>query len=130
MVTAEEFQRDGACETIDVRHPFDTFTNMKTFIHISCLTVSVAFTTTVFAEGDVEYGEYLSSECVTCHQAQDTEASIPVINGMDPEAMASILNLYRAEELENAAMRTVAKRLTDEDIAALAAYFASLPEPE
>ena len=82
------------------------------------------------AEGDVEYGEYLSSECVTCHQATDTDVAIPVIHGMDAEGMDAILKLYREGELENAAMQTVAKRLTDEDIAALAAYFAQLPEPE
>ena len=82
------------------------------------------------ASGDLEYGEYLSSECVTCHQAKDTDAQIPVINGMDADGFVSIMELYRSEELENPTMRTIAKRLTDEDIDALAAYFASLPAPE
>ena len=82
------------------------------------------------AEGDREYGEYLSSECVTCHQSKDVDAKIPVINGMDAEGFVALMQAYRNEELDNNTMRTIAKRLTDEDIAALAAYFSSLPEPE
>ena len=80
-----------------------------------------------FAAGDPEYGEYLSSECVTCHQAKPGDGKIPHIHGMDGEGMVHILKLYRSGELENPAMQTVAKRLTDEDIEALAAYFSSLP---
>lgn len=92
--------------------------------------VVVASVDFAHASGDLEYGEYLSSECVTCHQAKDTDAQIPVINGMDAEGFVGIMELYRSEELENPTMRTIAKRLTDEDISALAAYFASLPAPE
>lgn len=82
------------------------------------------------AEGDREYGEYLSSECVTCHQSKDVDAQIPVINGMDAEGFTALMQAYRAEELDNPTMRTIAKRLTDEDIEALAAYYASLPAPQ
>lgn len=81
------------------------------------------------AAGDIEYGEYLSSECVTCHRADATDARIPAIHGMDADGLAAIMKLYRAGEMENEAMRTVARRLTDEDIAALAVYFAAQPPP-
>ena len=83
-----------------------------------------------FAEGDIEYGEYLSAECVTCHQTKDVDAKIPVINGMDPEGFFALMDAYRSQELDNPTMRTIAKRLTDEDIKALAAYYASLPAPQ
>ena len=98
---------------------------------LPCLFVAIQLAATAaHASGDVEYGAYLSSECVTCHQSKDTDAQIPVINGMDAEGFVSIMELYRSEELENPTMRTIAKRLTDEDIDALAAYFASQPAPE
>ncbi len=83
-----------------------------------------------YAEGDREFGEYLSAECVTCHQSKDVDAKIPVIDGMDAAGFAALMEAYRNEELENPTMRIIAKRLTDEEIAALAAYFSSLPEPE
>lgn len=82
------------------------------------------------AEGDPEYGQYLSSECVTCHQVRATDAKIPSIHGMDGKGFISIMKAYRARELDNPAMQTVAGRLTDEDIAALAAYYSALPGAE
>lgn len=92
-----------------------------------------AFAATVvcaYAGGDKEYGEYLSTECVTCHQAKDTDAKIPVLHGYDQESFVALMKAYRSGELENPTMITIAKRLTDEDVAALAAYYASLPEPD
>ncbi len=85
---------------------------------------------TALAEGDREYGEYLSSECVTCHQTGATDAKIPSIAGMDADGFADVMKAYRAKQLENPAMQTVAARLTDEDIAALAAYYSTLEGTE
>lgn len=82
------------------------------------------------ATGDIEYGAYLAAECAACHQPSDTDGAIPNLNGYDAEIFIEIMNLYRAKELENASMQNVAARLQDEDIAALAAYFASLEAPE
>lgn len=81
-------------------------------------------------KGDIEYGEYLSGECVTCHSKAGLDKGIPSIIAMDAESMVSLLNAYKSKELENEAMRLIAARLGDEEIAALAVYFASLPEPE
>lgn len=86
--------------------------------------------TSAFAGGDSEYGQYLSSECVTCHQPNVSGAEIPSLSGVDEEGFIAIMNLYRNEELENPTMRTVAKRLSDEDISALAAYFSTLDLPD
>ena len=107
-------------------------TSLGAYKHASLLAFvsAMSLTSPASAQGDIEYGEYLSSECVTCHQAKDVDAKIPVINGMEAEGFVALMEAYRNEELDNPTMRTIAKRLTDEDIAALAAYFASLPEPE
>ena len=32
--------------------------------------------------GDIDYGEYLSSECTTCHHAQGLDEGIPSITGL------------------------------------------------
>ncbi len=82
------------------------------------------------AEGDAEYGEYLSSGCVSCHQAKAHEGGIPVIHGMDAAGFVDIMKLYRDRNLDNPTMQTIAGSLTDEDIAALAAYFSSQPIQE
>ncbi|MEM9341670.1 MAG: c-type cytochrome [Pseudomonadota bacterium] len=79
-------------------------------------------------EGDIEYGEYLASECLTCHQADGDNDGIPGIVGLDPEYFVMAMHAYRAKHRENPVMQLVAGRLADDEIAALAAYFNSLDE--
>lgn len=74
---------------------------------------------------DIELGRYLSSECMTCHGAAKADTTIPPIHGLDQGHFTEVLKAYRAKTLPNEAMRNVAARLQDEDIAALAAYFAA-----
>jgi cytochrome c len=83
--------------------------------------------------GDVAYGEYLAAECVTCHQRSGNAHGIPSIVGWPAEQFEAVLNSYRWKERDNAIMQTIAGRLSDDDIDALAAYFEALgqtaPQP-
>lgn len=73
--------------------------------------------------GDVPYGEYLSSECTACHR--DAGGSdIPSIRGLAPSVFIAGMVAYRDGTREHQVMNTVARRLGDEELAALAAYFA------
>ena len=76
-------------------------------------------------QGDPEYGEYLSSECVTCHRADGGDEGIPSITGWATEDFVTALHAYRSKHRDNPAMQMVASRLSDEEIAGLAAYFAT-----
>ena len=78
------------------------------------------------AKADLGYGEYLASECVTCHRKSG--AGIPQINGIEAETFVTIMNAYRSKELDNKVMQMMAGRLDDEQIISLAAYFSSLPK--
>jgi cytochrome c553 len=75
--------------------------------------------------GDIELGRYLSSECMTCHGAAKSDSTIPPIHGLDQRHFVEVLKAYRAKALPNPAMQNIAGHLRDEDIAALAAYFAA-----
>ena len=77
-------------------------------------------------EGDAEYGEYLSSECTTCHQADGTDEGIPSIVFWPEEDFVVAMHAYKTQLREHPVMNMVAGRLGDEEIAALAAYFATL----
>lgn len=81
-----------------------------------------------WAEGDIEYGAYLAAECVTCHQATDEDKGIPAITGWDGESFVAVLQSYKSKERDNLAMQTIAGRLDAEQMAALAAYFATLSD--
>lgn len=72
---------------------------------------------------DAEYGAYLGGECLTCHAPDESDGSIPLIHGKNKADIASALLEYKHQQRTNDVMRGVAAALTDEEIAALAAYF-------
>jgi cytochrome c len=74
---------------------------------------------------DVELGRYLSSECTTCHGASKSDSTIPNIVGLGEAHIVAVMKAYRAKALPNPVMQNIAGRLRDDDIAALAAYFAT-----
>ncbi|MBL95429.1 MAG: hypothetical protein CFH06_00369 [Alphaproteobacteria bacterium MarineAlpha3_Bin5] len=78
-------------------------------------------------KGDIAYGEYLSSECVTCHRQSGNSQGIPSITGWEPNDFVDVINMYKSKERANPVMQLVASRLTDEQIASLAVYFAKIP---
>lgn len=77
------------------------------------------------AKGDPAYGEYLSGECVTCHQITgESTGGIPAITGWPEGDFKAALHAYRAKIRPHPVMQMIADRLSDDEIAALAAYFA------
>ena len=73
--------------------------------------------------GDVEYGEYLASDCKTCHKANGESGGIPNIHGKSMSELITALYAYREKIKPNPVMQMQAGRLSNEEIAALAAYF-------
>lgn len=78
--------------------------------------------------GDPEYGEYLSGECTTCHQASGGDDGIPSITLWPEENFVVAMHAYKDKERAHPVMQMIAGRLGDDEIAALAAYFGALSE--
>jgi len=78
--------------------------------------------------GDREWGEYLASECTTCHQRDGAARGIPSITHWPEARFVVAMHAYREGLRPHQVMQSVARRLTDEDIAALATYFATIDE--
>jgi cytochrome c len=76
--------------------------------------------------GDPAYGQYLSGECTTCHQADGGAEGIPSITGWPVEDFVVAMHAYKKNIRQNPVMNMMASRLSDEEIAALAAYFNAL----
>ena len=76
--------------------------------------------------GDPGYGEYLSGECSGCHQLNGKNDGIPAITGWKTKDFIVALLAYKLDRRTHPVMQMMAKRLTDEDMAALAAYFEKL----
>ena len=77
-------------------------------------------------EGDLAYGEYLASDCQTCHRSDNKNEGIPGINGREIKEIVYALHEYKNKYRKNEVMQMMAGGLGDEEIAALASYFASL----
>ena len=77
-------------------------------------------------DGDREYGEYLASDCKTCHEADGGGDGIPNIHGRPKIQLITLLYAYREKIKLNPVMQMQAGRLTNEEIVALAAYFEGL----
>ncbi len=77
-------------------------------------------------EGDPEYGEYLASECLTCHKSDGTSDGIPSITLWPTDDFVVAMHAYKRRLRPHPVMQMMAGRLNDEEIAALAAYFKDL----
>jgi cytochrome c553 len=78
---------------------------------------------------DIELGRYLAAECMTCHRGAAASGGIPNIYGMAEHRFTELVKAYRDKRLSNAVMQTIAGRLKDDEIDALAAFFARTNRP-
>lgn len=97
---------------------------LTTVLLISC----AAFSLGAQAAGDAEAGAEKNAICVACHgtDGHGTAPIYPNIAGQSTEYLESSLKAYRAGERGggmSALMTPMAKPLSDEDIADLAAYY-------
>lgn len=80
------------------------------------------------AEELFEYGEYLSSQCSTCHRLDAYEGAIPPLGHLPRDYFIVAMREYKSGRRSNAAMVSVANALSDEEIEALAVYYSSIRE--
>jgi cytochrome c553 len=77
-------------------------------------------------ERQLALGRHLAQECTSCHASHGGSKAIPSLAGRDAVLLVQALNAYRSGERTNPVMVSVAQSLDDEQIRALALYFASL----
>jgi cytochrome c553 len=80
------------------------------------------------AGGDVARGQELSVECVDCHGEDGRgDDEVPGLAGLDEAYQIEQLKAYKSgERTDEEAMIMYAEEMTEQDMADLAAYFASL----
>jgi cytochrome c553 len=80
------------------------------------------------AGGDPELGRTKATTCHACHGADGLAIApnYPKLAGQHEAYLVHVLRQYRSGERKNAIMAGFATALSDEDIADLAAFYASL----
>ena len=91
-----------------------------------CAAALLASTARPARASDIAFGEYLSGECVTCHRKDGQDKGIPSIVGWPTDQFIVVMQSYKAKDRPNQIMQTIAARLSDKEVAALAAYYTSL----
>jgi cytochrome c553 len=78
---------------------------------------------------NIAEGQKLASPCTGCHGAagNSTQPLIPSLAGQDPTYIAAAIRSYAASERDNTDMQKAAAALNDNDIIAIANYFAAQP---
>lgn len=96
------------------------------------LLASVIIATSVVGQsvlaGDAEAGKAKSAVCAACHGGAGISAApiYPNLAGQKEQYLLSSLQAYKAGTRSNPQMSPMAAPLSDEDMADLAAYYASL----
>lgn len=100
---------------------------MKTVLWITMVCGSALIAGPAMA-GSVEAGKAKSDACVDCHGADGKgDEDSPPTAGMTVEAFIKAMKEYQAEtRTKSKKMIKAAKKLSDEDIADLAEYYATL----
>jgi cytochrome c553 len=88
------------------------------------LSAGLMLVTSPVHAGDVSAGKEKSERCATCHGEDGKED--PVLAGMDEAQFIQKLKAFKSGEGNNKKMMKIAASLSDEDMADLAAYYASL----
>jgi cytochrome c553 len=102
---------------------------MTTKMIFAVLFVLLATAGTVQAGGDAARGGELSVDCVDCHGEDGKgDDETPAIAGMDEAEQIAALKGYASGERidETEMMGDIAKELSEQDMADLAAYYKSL----
>ena len=92
------------------------------------LALLLASATNMIWAGDIEAGKLKAASCVACHGAQGKSIipGYPHLAGQKAGYLVANLKHFKNGERTNPIMAPMAMPLSDEDIADLAAFFASL----
>jgi cytochrome c553 len=100
---------------------------MKHALLAAALAAWLGITGTAHAGGDVQAGKAKADPCAGCHGPNgEGSSSYPALAGTPEDKFIAAINEYKSGKRSNAVMKAFAKKLTDPDVADLAAYYASL----
>ena len=99
---------------------------MKIIIVILTLS-SVVFTTTLFAAGDIEAGQALSTQCSACHgnEGMSLSEQWPNIAGQKEAYLVAQLTKFKTGERSDPLMSAIVGPLDEQNILDLSAFYAS-----
>jgi len=100
---------------------------MKRVLLTTAIATFFAFSAAAQAGGNAAAGKAKASGCVGCHGAKgEGVAPNPALAGKSEDQLLQALKDYKSGKRVNATMKMMAGTLKDQEMADVAAYFASL----
>ena len=100
---------------------------MKHALLVAGVAASLAFVGGALAGGDAQAGEAKAGVCAACHGASgEGKAPNPALAGKAEDQLLQAMKDYKSGKRANAVMKNFAAPLSDQEMANLAAYYASL----
>ena len=104
---------------------------LRTFTMAGLFTALAALALPLHAEGDAAAGKGKTAMCAGCHgiagfrTAYPETYHVPKLGGQNAGYIVSALKAYKAGDRAHPTMKAIAASLTDQDMADLAAYYAT-----
>ena len=100
---------------------------MKKVLMFVLTGLAISITASAWAEGNAETGKTKSATCAACHGADGNSVNPewPKLAGQHPNYIVKQLTNFKEDARVNASMSPMAKPLSEQDMADLAAYFSS-----
>lgn len=77
---------------------------------------------------DLALGAQIAQNCATCHQVRGHDiVGIPPISGFPAPTFEREMVAFRTRQRDHAVMNAIAATLSDQEIVAVASYYATLP---
>jgi sulfide dehydrogenase cytochrome subunit len=105
-------------------HPQSAFSIHEIVALVTATSLAIFFAERSFA-ADNDQGAQLAATCAACHRLDGHDRGIPSIVGLSEEQFATAMRAYKSGERSGPIMRTMARSLSNEEIAILARYFAA-----
>jgi len=100
---------------------------MKHALLVAGVAASLAFAGGALAGGDAQAGEAKAGVCAACHGASgEGKAPNPALAGKAEDQLLQAMKDYKSGKRANAVMKNFAAPLSEQEMANLAAYYASL----
>ena len=98
---------------------------------MTAASLALACSQSATAAGDIAAGKEKSALCVACHadDGNSPSAQFPRIGGQYASYLEHALNAYKNGERKNPIMLGIVSQLSKEDMANLAAFYASQKSP-
>jgi cytochrome c553 len=104
---------------------------IRSVLTVVLVAAFACFASTAFAKGDPAKGKTLAYTCTGCHGIVEYKNAypsyrVPKIGGQNEQYIIAALTGYKKKERNHPTMQAQAQSFSDQDIANIAAYLASL----